>query len=129
MVFLNLCMALLLPTMNLPTESGWRDLPPIVNEAIVHKFTYWSNQVQIGMRYGKELYTLVHTYPVEDRLKACSVACEYVAQGIGVCITASKSAYSVWLSLRSLSAATQTAQPTDSLEHSNSPGQPSVSVS
>jgi hypothetical protein len=104
-------MALLLPVMHPSSQSGWRDLPPIVNEAIVHKFTYWSDQIQVGMRYSNELYTLLQTYPTEDRLKACNVACEYVSQGIAVCITASKSAYSVWLSLRSLSTVSPSSQP------------------
>ncbi|MDX2229753.1 MAG: hypothetical protein NW220_08950 [Leptolyngbyaceae cyanobacterium bins.349] len=90
--------------MSSPPESGWRAFPPIVSEALVHKFTYWNHQIRTGMRYGAELYTLLQSYPIEERLKACDVACEQTANGIEVCITASKTTYSVWLSLRSLGA-------------------------
>jgi hypothetical protein len=82
-------------------ESGWRELPPIVNEAIVQKFTYWDAQLHPGMRYGVDLYALLQSYRIEERLKACDIACEHTARGTKVCITASKTTYSVWLELRS----------------------------
>lgn len=88
--------------------SGWHHLPSIIGETIVHKFTYWHQQPQSGMRYGSELYTLLRSYPLDERLKACDIACKYTDRGIDVCITASKTAYSVWLNLRSLSAAPDT---------------------
>ncbi|NJO78693.1 MAG: hypothetical protein HC827_09285 [Cyanobacteria bacterium RM1_2_2] len=91
--------------MNSVSNSGWRALPPIVNEVLVHKFTYWNQHLRFGMRYGRELYTLLGSYPIEERLKACDIACEYTSRGIEVCITASKTTYSVWLSLRSPKAA------------------------
>ena len=85
-----------------PPEAGWRDLPPIVSEGLIHKFTYWNVSLKHGMRYGNELYMRFQTYPITERLKACDVACECQSQGIEVCITASKTTYTVWLSLRSL---------------------------
>ena len=88
--------------MNSTSEFGWRTLPPIISEALVHKFTYWNHQIQAGMRYGIELYALLQSYPITDRLKACDIACEYQSKGADVCITASKATYSVWLNLRSL---------------------------
>lgn len=96
-------MTLSLPLMNSAPQSDWRDLPPIVSEALVSKFVYWNQQLQSGMRYGSNIYTLLDSYPITERLKACDVACKYTAQGIEVCITASNTMYSVWLNLRSLS--------------------------
>jgi hypothetical protein len=84
-------------------ESGWRELPTIVNESLVHQFRYWDNQIKVGMRYRNELFTLLQSYPIDDRLKASDLGCEYQRQGIEVCITASKSTYSIWLNLKSLS--------------------------
>lgn len=82
-------------------NSEWRALPPIVNEALVHRFFYWNEQIQVGMRYGAELYTLLQVYPIEEQLKACEAACEQAVDGSHVCITVSKTAYSLWVPLRS----------------------------
>jgi len=95
-------MILLSPSTYPPPEAGWRDLPPIVSEGLIHKFIYWNVSLKHGMRYGADLYMQFQTYPITDRLKACDVACECQSQGIDVCITASKTTYTVWLSLRSL---------------------------
>lgn len=80
-----------------------------MSEALVHQFAYWDQHVQTGMWYGTELYTLFKSYSINERLTACDVACEYKAKGTGVCITASKTTYSVWLNLRSLSTASDSA--------------------
>lgn len=96
-----------LTLMKAEAETGWRALPPLVNEALVGKFFYWNYQLCQGMRYGNELYTLFQSYPLADRLKACDVGCEHQARGIEVCITVTKTTYSVWLNLRSLSQVSQ----------------------
>ncbi|WP_432810812.1 hypothetical protein [Pantanalinema sp. GBBB05] len=54
------------------------------------------------MYYNNELYTYFQTYPLAERLKAYTIACEQTERGVGVCITVSKTHYSVWLNLRSL---------------------------
>lgn len=95
-------MTRLMPTASKP-EAGWRELPTIVNESLVHQFRYWEDHVKVGMRYRHELYTLLQSYPIAERLKACDLGCEYQRRGIEVCITASKTTYSIWLNLKSLS--------------------------
>ncbi|MDX2217272.1 MAG: hypothetical protein SFY66_28655 [Oculatellaceae cyanobacterium bins.114] len=80
------------------------DLPFMVHESLVSRFTYWDVKLRFGMQYGVELYTLFQSYPIEDRLKASDVACEQTLSEIQVCITVSKATYSVWLNLRSLNA-------------------------
>lgn len=90
-------------TMQPTSETTWQTLPPIVNEAIVSKFFYWNCRLQQGMQYRNELYTLLESFATHDRLKACDIGCEHQSQGIDVCITVTKTTYSVWLNLRSLS--------------------------
>lgn len=91
-----------MPTESRP-ESGWRELPTIVNESLVHQFRYWENHIKVGMRYRDELYILLQSYPIAKRLKACDLGCEYQRRGVDVCITVSKTTYSIWLNLKSLS--------------------------
>ncbi|HIK18691.1 MAG TPA: hypothetical protein IGS53_25890 [Leptolyngbyaceae cyanobacterium M33_DOE_097] len=93
--------SLLMP-INFSHQSEWRELPPIVNESLVHKFMYWNHEIKIGMRYGVALYVLLQSYPIAERLKACDIGCEYQLKGADVCITASRTTYSVWLNLKSL---------------------------
>lgn len=75
--------------------------PSVIDEGLVHLFKYWDQGVLQGMRIGGELYTLLKSYPAEERLKAYSDAQEQIEAGESMCITASKSRYSVWLKLRS----------------------------
>jgi hypothetical protein len=83
-----------------PGKAVWQDLPPIIDESLIHPFKFWDQGIHAGMRYSNELYTLFQSYPIQERLKACAIACEHTEKGINVCITASKTTYSVWLSLR-----------------------------
>ncbi|NJL55876.1 hypothetical protein HC928_12300 [bacterium] len=88
--------------MNSTSVAGWREFPSVVNEVLIYKFTYWNQSLKTGMRYGNELYTLFQSYSIEDRLKANDVAYEHISKGIQVCITVSKTHYTIWLNLRSL---------------------------
>ncbi len=97
-------MAAMLPITTPVYDNGWRALPPIVSEAVVSIFSYWDDGIKVGMRYGSELYQFFDSYPISERLKATAAACEQASRGIDVCITASKTTYQIWLSLRSLSA-------------------------
>ena len=89
-------------TLKSTPDSGWRELPPIVNEALVQKFSYWNGKLQVGMRYGVDIYRQLQSYSIDERLKAWDLACEHTAQGAKVCITASKTGYLVWLDMRSV---------------------------
>lgn len=93
-------MATELLTMNSVPRSDWHDLPPIISETLVTKFVYWNQDLQTGMRYRAEIYTLLKSFSINERLRACDVACQYTSKGIEVCITASKTSYSIWLNLR-----------------------------
>jgi hypothetical protein len=83
-------------------KSGWQNLPPIIDESLVGLFKFWDRGIQAGMLYNGEIYALFQSYPLGEQLKACAIACEYTERGVHVCITASKIAYSIWLSLHSL---------------------------
>jgi hypothetical protein len=78
-------------------------LPLVVNEALVHPFKYWNEKIQQGIRYNNELYALFQTYSIDERLRAYEMAYEHAEQGAHVCITVSKTRYSIWLNLRFLS--------------------------
>lgn len=78
-------------------------LPSVVNEDLVHPFKYWNEKIQQGIRYNNELYALFQSYSIDERLRAYGIAYEHAEQGTHVCITVSKTRYSIWLSLRSLS--------------------------
>jgi hypothetical protein len=80
--------------------------PLVVSESMVQFFNYWQEGVQKGARCGNELYAFLQSYPLHDRMKAYELAYGKLEQGIAACITVSKTHYSVWLNLRSLSAAT-----------------------
>jgi hypothetical protein len=79
--------------------------PLVVSESLVHSFKYWHEGMQQGIRYGNELYSHFWSYPATERLKAYDIAHEHAEQGMDVCITVSKTHYSIWLGLRSLNRA------------------------
>ncbi|XGV98708.1 MAG: hypothetical protein ACAF41_07160 [Leptolyngbya sp. BL-A-14] len=68
---------------------------------MVSLFKYWNDGIKQGMRYGSELYTHAQSYSASERLKAYDAAYGHIAQGSTVCITVSKTHYSLWLCLRS----------------------------
>jgi hypothetical protein len=77
-------------------------LPSVISEGLVNQFKYWDQTIQRGMYHNNELYTYFQSYPLTDRLKAYAFACEQTERGIGVCITVTKTHYSIWFNLRSL---------------------------
>jgi hypothetical protein len=81
-------------------------LPSVLDETLVHQFNYWNQGIRRGMRYRHELYTLLQSYSLQERLKAYALGFEQAELGEGVCITVSKTSYVVWLGLRSPSAST-----------------------
>lgn len=90
--------------MNSGSRSRWQDLPSIVSESLICRFVYWAQQPQVGMHYGSELYTRLKSYPINQRTRAYDVAQNCANQNLNACITVSSTEYTVWLSLRSLSA-------------------------
>ncbi|WP_431659460.1 hypothetical protein [Pantanalinema rosaneae] len=87
----------------LPEDQTDSTLPSVISEGLVNQFKYWHQTIQRGMYYNNDLYTYFQSYPLAERLKAYAMACEHTERRIGVCITVSKTHYSVWLNLRSLS--------------------------
>lgn len=77
-------------------------LPSVISEGLVNQFKYWDQTIQRGMYHNNELYTYIQSYSLAERLKAYAIACEQTERGVRVCITVSKTHYSVWLNLRSL---------------------------
>ncbi|NJO40705.1 MAG: hypothetical protein HC769_08445 [Cyanobacteria bacterium CRU_2_1] len=77
-------------------------LPRVIDQRLVYLFKYWRNSIQIGMRYGNELYAFVRSYPSHDRLQAYSLGCELAATGMQTCVTCASWRYTVWISLRSI---------------------------
>lgn len=78
--------------------------PPLVlDESLVHRFKYWNEGVQQGISHRNELYAHLQSYSANERLKAYETAYKQAEEGYIVCITVSKTNYSVWLNLRSLS--------------------------
>jgi len=75
--------------------------PIVIDEKLVYRFHYWDQSLHQGMRHKHELYTLLQSYPVRERLAAYAMAYEKAERGLVVCITVSKDSYRVWLSLRS----------------------------
>ncbi|WP_088889022.1 hypothetical protein [Leptolyngbya ohadii] len=90
--------------MNSGSRSDWQDLPSIVSESLIRRFVYWDQQPQVGMHYGIELYTRLKSYPINQRLRAYDAAHSCADKNLNTCITVSSTEYTVWLSLRSLSA-------------------------
>ncbi|MGG6298204.1 hypothetical protein ACQ4M4_27740 [Leptolyngbya sp. AN02str] len=79
-------------------------LPLVVDESVVHRFSFWNGTVQQGIRYRNKLYIYFEAYALRDRLKAYEIAYEQAEQGIAdelmVCVTVSKTHYTIWLSLK-----------------------------
>ncbi|PSB27256.1 hypothetical protein [Stenomitos frigidus] len=81
-------------------------LPLVINESQVRPFKYWQEGIQQGIRYNNDLYAHFQSYSKTERLKAYDIASEQAQKGVSVCMTVSKTHYTIWLSLRSLSHAT-----------------------
>lgn len=79
-------------------------LPLVLNEKSVHRFKYWNQGIQQGMRYDHQFYRLSRTFAIEDRLTAYNLAGELSDNGIITCVTCSPQEYSVWVNLQSLMA-------------------------
>jgi hypothetical protein len=77
-------------------------LPSIVSETLVHQFTYWNQEIQRGICCNNELYTHLQSYTLTERQKAYALGLEQAERGQRVCISVSKTSYTVWLGLRSL---------------------------
>lgn len=88
------------PPSQTSVETG---LPVVVNEELTLSFKYWDQGIKKGLRHNNELYTHFYSFSVRERLKAYEIAYEQAKGGVGVCITVSKTQYSIWVSLRSLS--------------------------
>ncbi len=76
-------------------------LPLIVVETLVSPFKYWNGGIRSGMLYRNEFYGCLHQFAATERQQAYNKALEACKGGGKVCITVSKSHYTVWVDLRS----------------------------
>ncbi len=81
------------------------ELPPVVDEKQIFPFKFWfNNSVQAGMYYRSELFYRLHSADVAQRARLFQYACR-LSQQDKVVVTLSENSCSVWVSLRSPSAA------------------------
>ncbi|HEY9747212.1 MAG TPA: hypothetical protein V6C63_00820 [Allocoleopsis sp.] len=75
-------------------------IPLFLSHQLVHPFKFWyDNQLQEGIRFGKELYCFVADFAAADRQKAFSLAVSLAEQGTPVYITCMGAKYKVWVNL------------------------------
>lgn len=78
-------------------------LPIVIPEEFVSSFKYWHEGIQVGMTYRNELYAKIKVYSLDKRLEAYEYSCQLAGSGgTTLCITVSKSGYTLWQSLRTL---------------------------
>lgn len=76
-------------------------LPVIVVESLISPFKFWHGGIHSGMLYRNDFFTRLHSFSVADRSRAYACAMEEGKQGFKVCITVSKTHYTVWVEMRS----------------------------
>ena len=85
-------------------------LPLLLSHQLVHPFKFWhNNQLQEGIRFGKELYCFVADFAANARQEAFSLAVTLAEQGTPVCITCMGAKYKVWVNLSTSHEATTAA--------------------
>ncbi|HSM83736.1 MAG TPA: hypothetical protein VLS96_18755 [Nodosilinea sp.] len=76
-------------------------LPLIVAETLVSPFKFWHEVIHSGILYRNDFYVHLQQFAVADRTQAYARAIQESNRGFKVCITVSKSHYTVWVELRS----------------------------
>ncbi|MEA5452492.1 hypothetical protein VB780_28220 [Leptolyngbya sp. CCNP1308] len=76
-------------------------LPVIVVESLVSPFKFWHGNIHSGMLYRNDFFACVQQFSVDDRSRAYARAIEEGKPGYKVCITVSKTTYTVWVEMRS----------------------------
>lgn len=74
----------------------------LISENLVSQFKFWRDgQTQTGMRFRNELFCYVSKFDSRQRHKVFELAWNLACEGAQVVITAERSQYTVWVSLRS----------------------------
>ncbi len=76
-------------------------LPLIVVENLIAPFKFWREGIHEGMLYRNNFYVVLHRFTKAERTQAHDKATEESDRGFKVCITVSKTHYTVWVDMRS----------------------------
>jgi hypothetical protein len=76
-------------------------LPLLVVEDLISPFKFWCEGIHHGMFYRNDFYIRQAQFAIADRLHAYTRANEASNQGFKVCVTVSKTMYTVWVDMRS----------------------------
>ncbi|NJL47498.1 MAG: hypothetical protein HC929_08425 [Leptolyngbyaceae cyanobacterium SM2_5_2] len=76
-------------------------LPVSVVEDLVSPFKFWNEGIHDGMLFRNDFYTCLQRFAITDRLQAYAKANEESNRGLKVCVTVSKTHYTVWVEMRS----------------------------
>lgn len=76
-------------------------LPLIVVENLIAPFKFWREGIHEGMLYRNDFYVVLERFASAERTQAHAKATEESNRGFKVCITVSKTHYTVWVEMRS----------------------------
>lgn len=76
-------------------------LPLIVVEELISTFKFWNQGIHDGMLYRNDFYIGLQQFPLADRSQAYRQATQESNKGFKVCITVSKTHYTIWVEMRS----------------------------
>ncbi|MEA5448259.1 hypothetical protein VB780_06755 [Leptolyngbya sp. CCNP1308] len=76
-------------------------LPLIVVEELISTFKFWNQGIHDGMLHRSDFYIGLQQFPLAERSQAYSQATLESSKGLKVCITVSKTHYTIWVELRS----------------------------
>ncbi|HZG37312.1 MAG TPA: hypothetical protein VEZ50_01410 [Nodosilinea sp.] len=75
-------------------------LPLIVVEDLISAFKFWNEGIHEGMLYRNDFYVVLQQFALAERSQAYSHATEASNEGLKVCVTVSKTHYTVWVEMR-----------------------------
>ncbi|MFQ4138459.1 hypothetical protein PGN35_019280 [Nodosilinea sp. PGN35] len=75
-------------------------LPLIVVEELTSPFKFWNQGIHDGMLYRNDFYVSLERFPLADRLQAYRQATQESTNGFKVCVTVSKTHYTIWVEMR-----------------------------
>ncbi|MDX2096659.1 MAG: hypothetical protein SFW36_02700 [Leptolyngbyaceae cyanobacterium bins.59] len=84
------------------SNSSFQDLPTLIDESLIRPFKFWDWGIKVGMIYNSDLYMFCESFRLQQRLQAYDAGYQKIQKGQRVCITASKTSYSVWMTLQAL---------------------------
>ncbi|MEM9005918.1 MAG: hypothetical protein AAGE59_20640 [Cyanobacteria bacterium P01_F01_bin.86] len=89
-------------------------LPIVIPENLISLFKYWQGGIKVGMTYQNELYLQLRTYNLERRLEVYDDGYKLSKKGNQVCITVNKTSYTLWQTIRSWTASSESLQAANS---------------